>query len=85
MKDIMGIIEKDEVFLHQSGGGVTFTGGEPMLQIEFLLQVLKRCKAGGYHTAVDTSGYSSSENFKAIIPFTDLFLFDLKHLDNKTS
>ena len=83
VEDVMGIIEKDEVFLHQSGGGVTFTGGEPMLQTDFLLQVLKRCKAGGYHTAVDTSGYSSSENFKAIIPFTDLFLFDLKHLDNK--
>ena len=53
-----------------------------MLQFEFLLEVLKACKVNGYHTAVDTSGYSSAENFKSIIPFTDLFLFDLKHLDD---
>ena len=52
-----------------------------MLQIDFLLEALKACKTNGYHTAVDTSGYSSAENFKSIIPFTDLFLFDIKHLD----
>ncbi len=83
VEDIMEILEKDRVFIRQSGGGVTFTGGEPMLQVDFLLQVLKSCKVNGYHTAVDTSGYSSNENFKAVIPFTDLFLFDLKHLDNE--
>ena len=52
-----------------------------MLQFEFLLEALKACKENGYHTAVDTSGYSSAENYKSIIPFTDLFLFDIKHLD----
>ena len=80
--DILGILEKEQVFINQSKGGVTFSGGEPMLQFDFLLEALKACKANGYHTAVDTSGYSSAENFKSVIPFTDLFLFDLKHLDD---
>lgn len=79
--DILEILEKEKVFINQSNGGVTFSGGEPMLQSEFLADVLKACKEKGFHTAVDTSGYSSAENYKSVIPFTDLFLFDIKHLD----
>ena len=78
---ILEILDKEKIFMDQSKGGVTFSGGEPMLQFDFLLEVLKACKENGYHTTVDTSGYSSAENFKSIILFTDLFLFDLKHLD----
>jgi pyruvate formate lyase activating enzyme len=81
VENILEILEKERVFFNQSKGGATFSGGEPMLQYEFLLEALKACKANGYHTAVDTSGYSSAENYKSIIPFTDLFLFDIKHLD----
>jgi len=81
-KEITDILDKERVFIDQSGGGVTFSGGEPMLQFDFLLKALTACKANGYHTAVDTAGYSSTENYKAIIPYTDLFLFDIKHLDN---
>jgi len=81
VENILEILEKERVFIYQSKGGVTFSGGEPMLQSEFLFDALKACKANGYHTAVDTSGYSSAENYKSIIPFTDLFLFDIKHLD----
>jgi pyruvate formate lyase activating enzyme len=83
IKDILDILEKERVFIEQSKGGVTFSGGEPMLQFEFLLEALKACKANGYHTAVDTSGCSDIENYKSILPFTDLFLFDIKHLDEK--
>jgi pyruvate formate lyase activating enzyme len=79
---ILEILDKEKVFMNQSKGGVTFSGGEPMLQFEFLLEALKTCKEHGYHTAVDTSGYSSVENYKSIIPFTDLFLFDIKNLDD---
>ena len=78
---ILKIIDREKVFLNQSKGGITFSGGEPMLQFEFLLEALKGCKKNGYHTAVDTSGYSSADNYISIIPFTDLFLFDIKHLD----
>ena len=81
--DILAILEKERIFINQSKGGVTFSGGEPMMQSDFLLEALEACKENGFHTAVDTSGYSTSENFKKIIPFTDLFLFDIKHLDNQ--
>ncbi len=81
VENILEILERERVFIYQSKGGVTFSGGEPMFQSEFLLEALKACKTNGYHTAVDTSGYSSVENYKSIIPFTDLFLFDIKHLD----
>jgi pyruvate formate lyase activating enzyme len=81
IKSVLEILEKEKVFMNQSKGGVTFSGGEPMLQFEFLLETLKACKEAGYNTAVDTSGYTSEENFKKIIPFTGLFLFDIKHLD----
>jgi pyruvate formate lyase activating enzyme len=81
VENILEILEKERVFLNQSKGGVTFSGGEPMLQFEFLQEMLKACKTNGYHTAVDTSGYSSAQNYKTILPYTDLFLFDLKHMD----
>jgi pyruvate formate lyase activating enzyme len=81
--DILEILEKERVFMDKSGGGVTFSGGEPMLQTDFLLAVLKACRSNGFHTAIDTSGYAPSESFKLVIPYTDLFLFDLKHLDEK--
>jgi len=82
IEEILEILNKERVFIDKSNGGVTFSGGEPMLQAEFLAEALKACKEHGYHTAVDTSGYSSAESFKSVIPYTDLFLFDLKHLDN---
>jgi pyruvate formate lyase activating enzyme len=81
VEEIMELVRKEEVFIRQSGGGVTFSGGEPMMQSGFLLEALKACKNEEYHTAVDTSGYSSATNFAVVIPYTDLFLFDIKHLD----
>jgi len=82
VEDIIRILDQEKVFMSHSKGGVTFSGGEPMVQAEFLLEALKACKEGGYPTAVDTSGYSSPENYKNILPYTDLFLFDIKHLDD---
>ena len=79
---ILEILGKERVFMNESKGGVTFSGGEPMLQYEFLVEALKGCKENGYRTAVDTSGYSSPENYRSVIPYTDLFLFDLKHFDD---
>jgi pyruvate formate lyase activating enzyme len=83
VEEIIALLERDRVFMDQSNGGVTFSGGEPMFQFAFLYNVIKSCKELGYHTTIDTSGYSPAENFKTIIPFTDLFLFDLKHLDDR--
>ena len=80
--EVLSILETDRIFIGESGGGVTFSGGEPMNQPEFLLETLKACKGEGYHTAVDTSGFSMPDSYRKILPFTDLFLFDLKHIDN---
>ncbi len=80
--DIIEILDKERIFINESKGGVTFSGGEPMLQTEFLIEVLKASRENGYCTAIDTSGYSPVENFKAVIPYTDLFLFDIKHIDD---
>jgi pyruvate formate lyase activating enzyme len=80
--EVIGIIDRERPFISQSDGGVTFSGGEPMMQTEFLTESLKACKSNGYHTVIDTSGYSSGDNYRSVIPFTDLFLFDLKHMDD---
>ena len=61
-------------------GGVTFSGGEPLLQKEFLLEMLKACKAENIHTCIDTAGYAKG-NFSDILNYTDLILFDIKHED----
>lgn len=81
VSEIMEEIEKDQVFYEESGGGVTFSGGEPLYQPEFLLSLLKACKNKGIHTALDTSGYSRWEVLEAVSHQVDLFLYDLKHLD----
>jgi len=80
---IMAKIKKDAPYFEGSGGGVTFSGGECMLQPELLAELLKRCKAEGIHTAVDTAGNVPWERFDAILPYTDLFLYDFKHNDDE--
>ena len=75
-------LEKDRIFMDESGGGVSFSGGEPLLQHDFLLEMLKICKTNGMHTAVDTSLYASWEKIKAVSEFTGLFLVDLKLMDS---
>jgi len=74
-------IERDRAFYEQSGGGVTFTGGEPLAQPGFLLELLVGCCEGGIHAVVDTSGYAPWRVFDEIRPFVNLFLYDLKLMD----
>jgi pyruvate formate lyase activating enzyme len=75
-------LEKERVFMDESGGGVTFSGGEPLLQHNFLMEILKTCKRNGMHTAIDTSLYASPEKIMAVSEFVDLFLVDLKLIDS---
>lgn len=82
-EDLYREIEKDKVFYDVSCGGVTFSGGEPLFQPKFLLNILRLCKKGGIHTAVDTSGYAPQRVVRSLIPHVDLFLFDLKCMDDK--
>ncbi len=81
--EVFNEIIKDKAFYENSGGGVTFSGGECMLQIDFLLEILKRCKENGIHTAIDTAGHISWGNFEKVLPFTDLFLYDIKIFDSE--
>ena len=76
--EVLSEIVKDKGFYETSGGGVTFSGGECMLQIDFLCEILKKCKENSIHTAVDTAGNVPWEYFERIMPYTDLFLFDIK-------
>jgi pyruvate formate lyase activating enzyme len=74
-------IERDRTYYVHSQGGVTFSGGEPMLQVDFLSAVLGECRQRGIHTAVDTAGNVAWSLFEQIIPLTDLFLYDIKAFD----
>ena len=80
--EVMCEIEKDIIFFDESDGGVTFSGGEPMFQLEFLNNLLKQCKARDIHTTVDTSGYCPFQAFETIQDRVDLFLYDLKIIDD---
>ena len=79
--DLMDTILRDRHFYEESGGGVTFSGGEPLMQLNELEKLLKASKQNGLHTAVDTSGFAKREQFERIVDTTDLFLYDLKHMD----
>jgi pyruvate formate lyase activating enzyme len=77
-EDVVRHVRRDIVFFDESGGGVTFSGGEPLMQPDFLEAALKACKAEGIHAALDTCGYARPETLLRITPHTDLVLFDLK-------
>lgn len=78
VSEVMEMIVKDILFFEESGGGVTLSGGEPLMQPEFCLALLKVCTEKGIHTALDTCGYAEAVVVKKVLPFTDLFLYDLK-------
>lgn len=79
--ELMGELLKDQVFYETSGGGITFSGGEPMLQVDFLCGVLPRCKEAGLHVALDTCGAVAWERYARVLPWVDLVLLDLKLMD----
>lgn len=79
---IMDVL-KDKIFYEESGGGVTFSGGEPFAQSDFLLELLRLSKANNLHTTIDTSGFTSKDNLQKVLPYTDLFLYDIKLIDPK--
>ncbi len=85
IKEITDEVLKDRVIFEESGGGVTLSGGEPLLQLTFVTELLKAMKELDINTAVETSGYVSIEALKKISPWTDHFLYDLKLLDPEKS
>ena len=81
--EVTNELKKDRVFYEESKGGITVSGGEPLLQVDFSYDILKKCKEEGIHTVVDTSGYGSWEGLEKLATVTDLFLYDLKLIDDK--
>ncbi len=82
VKNLVSAILRDRPFYDRSEGGVTFSGGEPLLQPAFLVACLEACRNRGLHTAVDTSGYASKETILETAALADLFLYDLKLVDD---
>ncbi len=81
LDDLVAEVIKDRIYFEKSGGGVTLGGGEPTQQALFSGQLLKRLKAGGLHTALDTCGMCSRNAMEDLLPYTDLLLFDIKEID----
>jgi len=81
--DVMTEIEKDRIFYDQSGGGATFSGGEPLMQPEFLMALLDQCRTRGIHTAIDTTCYAELKILREAADKADMFLCDVKHMDNR--
>lgn len=84
VQSVMDEIRKDLPFYDQSGGGVTFSGGEPLMQPDFLLELLEECGRLDIHRTVDTSCFATKETVQRVAEKTDLFLIDLKHMDNSS-
>ena len=81
--ELMTEILKDRIFYEESGGGVTFSGGEPFIQATFLSELLDLCRQQELHTALDTTGYANPEIIDSVIGRVDLFLYDIKFIDEK--
>lgn len=81
IEDVLAAVLADRPFYQNSGGGMTLSGGEPMAQFAFTEALLRAASANGIHTALETCGVAPWQEFQKILPFTDLFLFDIKSLD----
>ncbi|MDD2284975.1 MAG: glycyl-radical enzyme activating protein [Paludibacter sp.] len=84
VEELFTTIRGDQIFYEESGGGVTFSGGEPLMQYEFLIEILKLCKKDHIHTCVDTTGFASLKTIEKIAVLADCFLFDLKLINSKS-
>lgn len=80
--EVVEVVLKDRIFYDDSGGGVTFSGGEPLRQAGFLRAALEACRLQGLHTVVDTCGLAAEQDLLAVAEVTDLFLFDVKMMDD---
>jgi pyruvate formate lyase activating enzyme len=81
-RELLVEVQKDAVFFETSGGGVTLSGGEPMAQVDFLLDFCRLCQEAELHVALDTCGLAAWEDYQKLLPFVDLVLYDLKILDS---
>jgi len=81
--EVMDIVLKDIAYYNQSGGGLTVSGGEPLAHLDFVTELLRRAMEKGIHTAIETSGYASTDELLSLVPYVDLFLYDFKESDDE--
>lgn len=81
--EVMEVVMQDKVFYEESGGGITLSGGEMLMQPDFALELLKAAHEMGLHTCCETTGYAAAERFEKVMEHVDYILFDLKHWDAK--
>ncbi len=80
---ILDELKKDNIYYRRSGGGITFSGGEPFIQQDFFEQLLAGCKANGWHTTIETTGFTTKKVLKRVLPLVDLVLMDIKHMNDQ--
>jgi len=83
VEEILAEALSDRTYYSESGGGITASGGEPCLQPEFVSQLYEQCQKRGLHTTLDTCGYISQDSLTAVLRYTDLVLYDIKHMDSE--
>lgn len=81
--EVFKAVNRDKMFYQASGGGVTVSGGEPLLQPEFICDLFEKCRFAGIHTCIETSGYASESALRKVLPYTDYILYDLKHMNSE--
>ncbi len=83
-EEVFQKVRRDKMFYDTSGGGVTVSGGEPMIYADFVAELFEKCRAEGINTCVETCGYAPEEGFEIVVPLTDWFYFDLKIMDEES-
>jgi pyruvate formate lyase activating enzyme len=83
IEDVLALAESESPYFDESGGGITFTGGEPLAQSQFVLAATEELEKHGFHTAIDTSGYADSESLLSVAKHADLFMYDIKYMDDE--
>lgn len=81
--EVFDAVNRDKMFYLASGGGVTISGGEPLLQPQFVCELFEKCRRAGIHTGIETTGCASESTLRQVLPYTDLVLYDLKHLNSE--
>ncbi len=82
-EEVFKEVNSDAIFYQNSGGGVTISGGDPVAQPDFVIAILNMCKDAGLHTALETTGVAPWQVFKRILVYTDMVLYDFKHMDSE--
>jgi len=82
VEQVVKELKKDATTYRRSGGGITLSGGEPLVQSDFSKEIFKACKAQGWHTAIETTGYAKTEIIEKVFPYVDLALMDIKNIDS---